>query len=106
MIGSEGQLARRAAERINNENMIEARLEIASLISAVGDLVDDLEWLGPLGAFRLGRCGSELCAIVGDSHQIGDAPVVGGPGDALRAVRQAGNARALAGVHPAHEQLR
>ena len=86
--------------------MVEPGLEIAGAIGAVGDLVDDLERLGPARALGLGRGRAKFGAIVGDGHQIGDAGAIGGPAHRLRAGREPGDLDALPAVHPADEDLR
>ncbi len=107
VIGPESELARRAAGRGNEENLLEARLDIALAIGAIGEEVADLERFGPFRALGLVRGGAaELRPFVLDQHRIGDRAAVGRPGDARRAGGQTGEAYRLAAVHPAHPELR
>ncbi len=91
VVGAEGQLARRAAERIDDEDMIEAGLDVAGAVGAVGHLVDHFERFGPFRALGLGRRRAELGAVVGDIQEVSDAGAVGRPFDRLRAIGQAGD---------------
>ena len=100
-----GQLARRAADRIDEEDLRETGREIAGPVIAIGHAVDDLRSRLPLGAFGRRKRRAELERFGRDVGRKGDALAVGRPCQRLRRAGQGRDVRALPAGHPAHVQF-
>src|SRR4029079_15759005 len=103
---TKGQLRGCPAVGRDPEDLLIARLEIACTVGTISYGVDDLQRFGPFRALGLGRCLPKLRTVIGNEHGIGDAPPIRRPGDAVRAVRQPGDARTFPASHPTDIELR
>ena len=100
------KLARSAAACRHDEDMAEGRIGEARAVAAELGVVDHLDRLGPLRALGLlGHLGEGLGLGV-DIGGEGDPPAVGRPGEAARAIGEAGDLLDLPAVHPAGEDRR
>ena len=102
---AEGQLARRAAGRIDHEQLHRPRLDVAPAVIAIGDLVDHLQRLAPFGAFGLGRRLAEYQRLARHARGVGEALTIGRPADRAGCLGQRGDVRADPARHPAHVQF-
>ena len=106
VILAEGELARGAAVGGDHEQVAVAVLQVAGAVGAVGDAVDDLQRVGPLGAFGLAQRLAERLALVFHQHDECQRLAVRRPGDVVGGIRQRRDLGRAPGPHPADVELR
>ncbi len=101
-----GQLSRRAAFSRYQEYVAVTALQVALAVDPIHDVIDHCHGWRPVGAFGFLRRFGERRLLGHYELRKSEHATIWRPGEVARRFGQVGQQCRLAGVHPAHEQLR